>query len=222
MRPQHQEAAVEPASEQVREVVVDASQLRVLAADASSSSSRIAHQRRGAARREVEAADQLLPPRLGGGVERLDRLVPARVLAVGLDRAPRRARGRGRSGRRAPAGTRAAPPAPPRVVGGEQRLGPAPRPRPRRAATAAARRGLASVSRRPAPARPAGRAASRPRSVSVSSRSPRKADRLRAGSGRLAHGDLLGCVAACRWRHLAARRTAARPRPGPRRVTIAP
>ena len=42
-------------------------------------------QRRGAARRQVQAADQLLPPRLRRGVQRLDRL-DAGVLRDGLDR----------------------------------------------------------------------------------------------------------------------------------------
>ena len=72
------------------EVGVDASELGMRRARASSSSSRIAHQRRGAARRQVEAPDQLLPPRLRGGVQRLDRLdagiLPARRLDRGVDR----------------------------------------------------------------------------------------------------------------------------------------
>ena len=86
---QHQEAAVEPGREQMDEVGVDG-------ARSSRRTMRVeqllahAHQRRGAAGREVEPAQQLLPARLGrrvqlGGGRRRTGLAP------GLDRRPRAA-----------------------------------------------------------------------------------------------------------------------------------
>ena len=70
---QHQEAAVEPRAEEMREVGVEPAQLRMLAQVLQEL---LAHpdQRRSPAGREVEASQQLLPPRLGGCMQGLDRV----------------------------------------------------------------------------------------------------------------------------------------------------
>ena len=70
---QHEEAAVEPGREQVDEIVVDDREI-VAVNDGVEELLAHAHQRRGAARREIEAPQQLKPARLrravdfGGGI----------------------------------------------------------------------------------------------------------------------------------------------------------
>ena len=62
-RADNQEAAIEPGAEQVREVVVDLAQFRLLAAMLDQILAH-RHQRRRSARRQVEPPEQLLPGRL--------------------------------------------------------------------------------------------------------------------------------------------------------------
>ena len=62
--PQHQEAAVEPRREEMHEIGVDRCELRVHL-DARREVPRACDQRRGAAGREVDPAEQFLPARLG-------------------------------------------------------------------------------------------------------------------------------------------------------------
>ena len=69
-RPQHQEAAVEPGREQVREVVVDRLQVGARGQMGEKLLAH-AHQGRGAAGREVEAPDQFLAARFGRLVQGL-------------------------------------------------------------------------------------------------------------------------------------------------------
>ena len=183
------------------------------------------HQRRGAARRQVQAADQLLPPRLRGGVQRLDRLDAGVLAAAALRSRHRRRPGRGRSDRRASGGRRAAPRSRPRrrrrAASARGR-----RPRLRRAATGAGRRGPRGPGAATGPGCSRRRSSARPRSVSVSSRSPRKADRLsRGASGDFLTGISLGsdrAAAACREAHPGSTTKSSQTTTGATTVTMAP
>ncbi len=81
---QHQEAAVEPGREQVHEIGVDR---REVVAMCQRIEQLLAHgdQRLGAARREIEPAQQFLTARLGGGMQ-LGRGGIVRLRPPGLDR----------------------------------------------------------------------------------------------------------------------------------------
>ena len=76
MRPQHQEAAVEPGREQMLEVGVDGRKLADRSRNSGSRSARMATSCGGAAGRQVEAAEQLLAPRLGRVVQGQRRASP--------------------------------------------------------------------------------------------------------------------------------------------------
>ena len=64
---QHQEAAVEPGREQMHEILVDRGEI-VAVIERVHQLLAHAHQRGGAAGRQIEAAEQFLPARLGSGV----------------------------------------------------------------------------------------------------------------------------------------------------------
>ena len=66
--PQHEEAAIEPGREQVDEIVVDGGEIVAMIHRVEQLLAH-AHQRRRAAGREIEAAEQLEPPRLGCAME---------------------------------------------------------------------------------------------------------------------------------------------------------
>ena len=85
-RPQDEKAAVEPRAEQMREVVVDLAQLRFLAAVLDEVLTH-RHQRRGAARGEIEPPEQLLAGRLDRLQQRL-QIPGRRVLLVGFPGLP--------------------------------------------------------------------------------------------------------------------------------------
>ena len=72
MRPQHQETRIEPRREQVREVLVQHVEHGLLFLVLEQLLAH-PHELGGAARREVQPADDLLPFRLGGGVQLLQR-----------------------------------------------------------------------------------------------------------------------------------------------------
>ena len=79
---QHQEAAVEPRREQMHEVGIDRLEI-VAVIERVEQLLAHAHQRGGAAGREIEPAQQLLPARLGGGMDFGGGLVRGRGLPGG-------------------------------------------------------------------------------------------------------------------------------------------
>ena len=83
--PQHQEAAVEPGREQMDEVVVDGPEVVLAMGEHVEQLLAHAHQRDGAAGREIEPAEQLLPARLGGRMHLGCGLV-GRIVAPGGNR----------------------------------------------------------------------------------------------------------------------------------------
>ena len=83
-RPQHQKAGIEPGGEEMREVVVDAVEAAIFP-HGSQQLFAHAHQRRRAARREIEATDELLATRFGGRMQFQHRL-RVRSGAIGVDR----------------------------------------------------------------------------------------------------------------------------------------
>ena len=97
---QHQEAAVEPRREQMHEVGVDRLEI-VAVIERVEQLLAHAHQRGGAAGREIEPAQQLLPARLGGGMDFSGGLVRGRRLPGG-DGGVEPRRGPARNGSPAP------------------------------------------------------------------------------------------------------------------------
>ena len=92
---QHQEAAVEPGREQMDEVAVDDAQIVAVIHGVEELLAH-AHQRRGAAGREIEPAQQFQPARLGGAMQLGGSL--RRSVARARPRPPRRcARDHGRT-----------------------------------------------------------------------------------------------------------------------------
>ena len=139
-----QEAAVEPRAQQVEQVVVEQRASAGCSSSFFSSTPRISHQRGGAARRHVEAAEQLLARRLGGLLQPRCRLSVDGVGLVGRRGGLERRLGRANS--RAPARRRTAR--------GRRRRAPAARSAPRaRARCWRTRRARRAARRRATPAR---------------------------------------------------------------------
>ena len=172
IRPQHQEAAVEPGREQVDEILVDRGEVVAMVHRIEQLLAH-AHQRGGAAGRQIEPAQQLLPARLGRAMDLGRGGIGGRALP-GRDRGIRAAARSGPKRSPAPRRRRCADRLSARRSAREFRA-PAPRRRPRRGRTATPRTdrpGWRSAARRPR----AGRARSisaRPRSAMVCSSSPK-------------------------------------------------
>ena len=177
-RPQHQKARIEPGGEEMGEVGIDALELPILLHGAQQLLAH-AHQRRRAARREVEPSDELLATRLGGGMQ-IEHRLAGRVRAIGLDRQQPGVDGRSRTRRRGGAGRRGAPRA--RAPRSRPRIAlasatPEASPRPESSASQSSARSL-SLSARCGP-RPR-RRRERPRSAMLARRSPKKVSLMAA------------------------------------------